>query len=151
MLGFSIGPLLGGTLTHVTSWRVIFWLDVPLMLTAISGLASAGSATARAHGTQSRRADWTGFTLLATTMTGCMALIAIASAIIGAAIAEGWMALLAIGFFVTGAGWPVTGNPGASDGHAGRPEALKRLPRLGRPALPAGMPCPPDSQICCGA
>src|SRR5438874_12837929 len=25
MLGFSIGPLLGGALTHV-SWRVIFWL-----------------------------------------------------------------------------------------------------------------------------
>ena len=232
MLGFSIGPLLGGTLTHVTSWRVIFWLDVPLMLTAVSGLASAGSATARAHGTQSRRADWTGFTLLATfmislvfalhalphagaaplpavgpfvlaataffllltvesqskaplvdlsffarrgfvigvaigalsmfsimnlllyfnlyaqspeglgltalaagasllplsaalltlalsasavaariglrnTMTGGMALIAIASAIIGAAIAEGWMALLAIGFFVMCAGLAV--------------------------------------------
>jgi MFS family permease len=51
MLGFSIGPLLGGTLTHVTGWRVIFWLNVPLMATAITGLASAGSATARAHDT----------------------------------------------------------------------------------------------------
>src|SRR5215472_10677827 len=30
MLGFSIGPLLGGALTHVTSWRVIFWLNVLL-------------------------------------------------------------------------------------------------------------------------
>ena len=49
MLGFSIGPLLGGALTHVTGWRVIFWLNVPLMLSAIAGLASAGSATARAH------------------------------------------------------------------------------------------------------
>ena len=68
MLGFSIGPLLGGALTHVTGWRVIFWLNVLLMLTAIAGLASAGSATARAHGTQSRRTDWIGFVLLATLM-----------------------------------------------------------------------------------
>jgi len=68
MLGFSIGPLLGGALTHVTSWRVIFWLNVLLMLAAIAGLASAGSATARADGTQGRRPDWTGFVLLATFM-----------------------------------------------------------------------------------
>jgi MFS family permease len=68
MLGFSLGPLLGGALAHVTGWRVIFWLDVPLMLTAVAGLASAGSLTARTHGTQSRRADWLGFVLLATLM-----------------------------------------------------------------------------------
>jgi predicted MFS family arabinose efflux permease len=68
MLGFSIGPLLGGVLTHVTGWRVIFWLNVALMLTAIAGLASAGLATARAAGMQSRRADWIGFVLLATLM-----------------------------------------------------------------------------------
>jgi hypothetical protein len=35
-------------------------------------------------------------------MTGGMALIVIASAIIGVAIAEGGMVLLAIGFFVMG-------------------------------------------------
>src|SRR5207249_4996022 len=68
MLGFSSGPLIGGALTHVTGWRVIFWLDVPLMLTAVAGLASAGSATARAHDTPHRRADWVGFILLATFM-----------------------------------------------------------------------------------
>ena len=45
MLGFSIGPLLGGALTHFTSWRVIFWLNVLLMSTAMAGLASAGTAT----------------------------------------------------------------------------------------------------------
>jgi MFS family permease len=68
MLGFSIGPLLGGALTHVTSWRVIFWLNVALMLAAIAGLVSAGSVTARPYAMQSRRADWTGFVLLATFM-----------------------------------------------------------------------------------
>jgi MFS family permease len=68
MLGFSIGPLLGGVLTHVTGWRVIFWLNVALMLVAIAGLASAGSATARADGMQGRRTDWIGFILLATLM-----------------------------------------------------------------------------------
>jgi MFS family permease len=68
MLGFSIGPLLGGVITHVTGWRVIFWLNVALMLIAIAGLASAGLATARADGTQGRRTDWIGFVLLATFM-----------------------------------------------------------------------------------
>ena len=61
MLGFSIGPLLGGALTHLTGWRVIFWLNALLMLVAIAGMASAGSATMRAHGAQGRRADWVGF------------------------------------------------------------------------------------------
>src|SRR5262245_8230892 len=60
MLGFSTGPLLGGTITHVASWRVIFWLDVPLMLTAIAGLAAAGATIARADSTPGRRADWVG-------------------------------------------------------------------------------------------
>ena len=68
MFGFSIGPLFGGALTHITGWRVIFWLNVPFMLTAIAGLASAASATARAYGTQTRRADWIGFVLLSTLM-----------------------------------------------------------------------------------
>jgi MFS family permease len=68
MLGFSIGPLAGGLITHAVGWRMIFWLDVPLMLTAFAGLGSAGSATARTHATPSRRADWAGFVLLATLM-----------------------------------------------------------------------------------
>jgi MFS family permease len=68
MLGFSIGPLLGGALTHFMSWRVIFWFNVALMLTAIAGLACAGSATSRAHGAEGRRADWIGFVVLTTLM-----------------------------------------------------------------------------------
>src|SRR6516162_9550292 len=68
MLGFSIGPLLGGALTHFTGWRVTFWFNAALMLTAIAGLASTSLGAARADATQSRRADWIGFVLLATLM-----------------------------------------------------------------------------------
>ena len=68
MLGFSIGPLVGGTLTHFTGWRVIFWSNVPLMLTAIAGLACAGSGTAHGSPSKSPRADWIGFVLLVTLM-----------------------------------------------------------------------------------
>ncbi len=68
MLGFSIGPLVGGTLTHFTGWRVIFWSNVPLMLTAIAGLACAGSATGHGPTSKSQRADWIGFVLLTTLM-----------------------------------------------------------------------------------
>ena len=68
MLGFSIGPLLGGALTHFTGWRVIFWLNIALMAIAIAGLSFAGPATAPAHRRQGRRADWLGFVLLATSM-----------------------------------------------------------------------------------
>jgi MFS family permease len=67
MLGFSIGPLVGGLVTHAAGWRLIFWLDVPLMLIAIAGMASAGAASAGAHD-EGRRTDWIGFILLATLM-----------------------------------------------------------------------------------
>ena len=68
MLGFSIGPLLGGALTHMVGWRAIFWLNVPLMLAALAGFAFAGATSARAGGAQDRRTDWVGFVLVATFM-----------------------------------------------------------------------------------
>src|SRR5258705_9507550 len=34
MLGFSIGPLVGGVVTHYAGWRVNFWLNVLAMLPA---------------------------------------------------------------------------------------------------------------------
>ena len=64
VLGFSIGPLLGGILTHTTGWRVIFWLNALLMLIAIAGMAFR-LKPARVDGVQGGRADWIGFTLLA--------------------------------------------------------------------------------------
>jgi MFS family permease len=68
ILGFSIGPLLGGALTHFAGWRLIFLLNVLLMVTAMAGLASAGPVASRGDGMQSRRTDWIGFVLLAALM-----------------------------------------------------------------------------------
>jgi MFS family permease len=68
MLGFSIGPLLGGALTHVTGWRAIFWLNVVLMVMAMAGLASDRSMIFRDKNAPSARIDWIGFVLLATLM-----------------------------------------------------------------------------------
>ncbi|WP_213288824.1 MFS transporter [Bradyrhizobium sp. sGM-13] len=61
MLGFSIGPLLGGAVTHYAGWRFIFWLNVIAMV-------PAGLMLLRHPGTDGRRAismDWVGLGLLA--------------------------------------------------------------------------------------
>ncbi len=99
MLGFSIGPLLGGALTHLTGWRVIFWFNVVLMLTAIAGLASAGSV--RASGRESRRADWIGFVLLTTLMVSLVfGLHALPQARTAPLPVVGWFAVAATAFFL---------------------------------------------------
>ena len=38
MLGFSIGPLLGGAVTHYAGWRINFWLNLLVMLPAALAL-----------------------------------------------------------------------------------------------------------------
>jgi MFS family permease len=68
MLGFSVGPLIGGALTHFASWRVIFWLNVVLMLAAIAGLGLGAPPTRRPDATPGRPVDWLGFFLLAVFM-----------------------------------------------------------------------------------
>ena len=99
MLGFSIGPLLGGALTHLTGWRAIFWFNVVLMLAAIAGLASAGSA--RASGRESRRADWSGFVLLTTLMVSLVfGLHALPQARTAPLPVVGWFAVAATAFFL---------------------------------------------------
>jgi MFS family permease len=101
MFGFSIGPLLGGAITHFTGWRVIFWFNVVLMLAAIAGLASAGSATARASGGESRRADWIGFVLLTTLMVSLVfALHALPHARAAPLPVIGWSAVATAAFFL---------------------------------------------------
>jgi MFS family permease len=64
MLGFSIGPLVGGAVTHYAGWRVNFWLNVALILPAALALwLNPGSA-----GRHTRRVDWLGLGLLAVFM-----------------------------------------------------------------------------------
>jgi MFS family permease len=61
MLGFSIGPLVGGAVTHYAGWRINFWLNVMVMLPA--GLA-LGLRSGR-QGRQTNQVDWLGLGLLA--------------------------------------------------------------------------------------
>jgi MFS transporter, DHA2 family, multidrug resistance protein len=64
MLGFSIGPLIGGALTHYSGWRAMFWLN--LLLMAPPGLALWLRPPAAAARTD--RVDWLGLALLAVFM-----------------------------------------------------------------------------------
>ena len=64
MLGFSIGPLVGGALTHYAGWRAVFWLNVVAM-------APAALALWLNPGTGDRKTkpvDWLGLCLLAVFM-----------------------------------------------------------------------------------
>ncbi|QHO74030.1 hypothetical protein ACH79_16720 [Bradyrhizobium sp. CCBAU 051011] len=64
MLGFSIGPLIGGAVTHYVGWRFIFWLNVAAMVPAALMLQ-------RHPGAGGRRAismDWVGLGILAVFM-----------------------------------------------------------------------------------
>ena len=63
MLGFSVGPLVGGVVTHYAGWRVNFWLNVLTMLPA--GLALGLGLRPRSGGRQTNQVDWLGLGLLA--------------------------------------------------------------------------------------
>ena len=80
MLGFSVGPLVGGLVTHYIGWRFNFWLNVLVMVPAALILALARESRAG----QGRTADWLGVGLLAvfmvTLIPGLQALKTIGSA-----------------------------------------------------------------------
>ena len=59
MLGFSIGPLVGGAVTHYVGWRYTFWLNVAVMLPAALALALESGAEKRQGGP----IDWRGLGL----------------------------------------------------------------------------------------
>jgi MFS family permease len=48
MLGFSVGPLVGGAITHYAGWRFVFWLNVVAMVpAALMLLLRSGSSGRR--------------------------------------------------------------------------------------------------------
>ncbi|GJE43918.1 MFS transporter [Methylobacterium soli] len=72
MLGFSLGPLIGGALTHAFSWRALFCANALALLAAAAILASAGALRPAPPGRLWRGFDGLGFLALA---TGMVALI----------------------------------------------------------------------------
>jgi MFS family permease len=95
MLGFSIGPLLGGFITHYAGWRFIFLLNVIAMVpTGLMLLLHPGSG-----GRRTKSMDWVGLGVLAffmvTLISGLQALAHVRSTPQAAIVA---LALAAIAF-----------------------------------------------------
>src|SRR5262245_37262732 len=64
MLGFSVGPLIGGAITHYTGWRFVFWLNVVAMVPAALMLLRRPGAAGR----RTAAMDWLGLGILAVFM-----------------------------------------------------------------------------------
>jgi MFS family permease len=64
MLGFSVGPLIGGAVTHYAGWRFIFWLNVVAMVPAALMLLRHPGTSGQRKGSM----DWAGLVGLAVFM-----------------------------------------------------------------------------------
>ena len=71
MIGPIVGPSLGGYLTETYNWRWVFFINLPVGVIALIGLAAFLPETAR---DRLRRFDWFGFALLALAV-GCFQLM----------------------------------------------------------------------------
>jgi len=99
MLGFSLGPLIGGAFTHYADWRVIFWMSSVSMLAATGGLIIAGGSGARPGWHRAVRFDWAGFLLLATFMAALVSTLhALPAALTAPLNFVGFAALAAVAF-----------------------------------------------------
>jgi len=70
-VGVLIGPLLGGEIVDIASWRWIFAINLPLVLVALAlGRLAVPGREARSGGDGNRRIDWTGAALAAAGLAG---------------------------------------------------------------------------------
>src|SRR5262245_34028288 len=69
MLGFSLGPLVGGFLTHYFGWRMNFWLNLLLMALSAAGLFPIAVPAPRSEGAEEPWPDWSCLVLLGGFMT----------------------------------------------------------------------------------
>jgi MFS family permease len=100
MLGFSLGPLIGGALTHYLDWRVIFWASGATMLVAAAGFLVGGNGGVAATARHVGRFDWAGFVLLAIFMTALVSALHALPAATSAPLSLAGYALLAAASFI---------------------------------------------------
>ena len=96
MLGFSLGPLLGGAITHVVGWRPVFWCTAVALLVAALGLRDVGPSSPVPNAKTVHSFDAAGFLLLA----GSMLAVSLALQGVGTAFRRPlgfWLPLLAAG------------------------------------------------------
>ncbi|MGE0612034.1 MAG: MFS transporter, partial [Hyphomicrobiales bacterium] len=67
MVGSMIGPILGGLMADIASWRWAFYLIVPLGIVASAGMSMA---LPRARRARHAHLDWPGFLLLSAAIAG---------------------------------------------------------------------------------
>jgi MFS transporter, DHA2 family, methylenomycin A resistance protein len=73
MLGFSIGPLMGGALTHYLGWRANFWCIAVATLVATGAFALNRGVHPPFKVASLVHFDWVGFVLIALFMTSLVA------------------------------------------------------------------------------